>query len=122
MVFDFLQSSLQLASVVIQLIVTTPTFFNVVFYGEFAICMVIRLLVYYWYANEIMLESINISTTVYECGWYDEPRKVKQMMVMVILRANKALGLDIGPFTTMTLNTFLGIIKTTYSYMMIMYR
>ncbi|XP_023312069.1 odorant receptor Or2-like [Anoplophora glabripennis] len=84
--------------------------------------MLIRLLVYYWYANEIMLESLNVSTAVYECGWYDEPQNVKQMMLLVIQRANKALELDIGPFTTMTLRSFLGIIKATYSYLMVMYR
>nr|AUF73013.1 odorant receptor [Anoplophora chinensis] len=86
--------------------------------------MLLRLTVYYWYANEIMVESIEISSAVYECEWYNEPHQVKQLMSLVILRANRPLGLDIGPFSTMTLNTFLGIIKTTYSYMtmMIVYR
>ncbi|KAJ8978568.1 hypothetical protein NQ317_012092 [Molorchus minor] len=32
-------------------------------------------------------------------------QKVKQMMLMMIMRSNKALTLDIGPFSTMTLDT-----------------
>ncbi|KAJ8983700.1 hypothetical protein NQ317_009135 [Molorchus minor] len=84
--------------------------------------MLIRLLVYYWYANEIMEQSSNVALAVWQSEWYEEPQKVKQMMLMMIMRSNKALTLDIGPFSTMTLNTLLGILKATYSYMMIMYR
>ncbi|XP_018567067.2 odorant receptor Or2-like [Anoplophora glabripennis] len=122
MLLDFLQSSLQLASIMIQFVLTKATVFNIIFHAEFVFSMLLRLLVYYWYANEIMLESINVSTAIYECGWYDEPKKVKQMMLLMIQRANKVLKLDIGPFTTMTLGTFLSILKASYSYLTVMYR
>nr|UTN00907.1 odorant receptor [Semanotus bifasciatus] len=121
MVLDFLQSSLQLASIVVQLFVSEVRLFNVIFHGEFAFCMVIRLLVYYWYANEIMIQSSEVSLAVWESDWYEEPQNVKQMMLIMIMRSNKPLVLDIGPFSTMTLNAFLGILKATYSYMMIIY-
>ncbi|KAJ8958194.1 hypothetical protein NQ314_006447 [Rhamnusium bicolor] len=88
---------------------TKNTVFNIVFCGEFAFCMLIRLLVYYWYANEVMVQSTNIAIAIWESGWYEEPLEVQQMMKMMILRSNKALGLDIGPFATMTLNSFLGV-------------
>ncbi|KAJ8947659.1 hypothetical protein NQ318_009543 [Aromia moschata] len=105
-----------------QLFVSELILFNIMFHGEFALCMLIRLLVYYWYANEIMEQSSNIAIAVWESEWYDEPQRVKQMMLMMIMRSNKPLVLDIGPFSTMTLSTFLRILKATYSYMMIMYR
>ncbi|KAJ8947662.1 hypothetical protein NQ318_009546 [Aromia moschata] len=83
--------------------------FNIIFYGEFAFCMLIRLLVYYWNANEIMQQSSNVAMAVWESEWFEEPQRVKQMMLMMIMRSNKPLVLDIGAFSTMTLSSFLGV-------------
>ncbi|XP_074026902.1 odorant receptor 10 isoform X2 [Leptinotarsa decemlineata] len=109
MVLDFLQSSLQLASVVIQLLV-------------FTVSMLIRLLVYYWYGNEIIVESSNIAVAIWESEWYEESKKVKNLMLIMMMRCNRELCLEIGPFNTMSLNTLIGILKATYSYMMVIYR
>lgn len=74
MLLDFLQSSLQLASILIHLttMVSTPQIsfnfssynilqenlnsFELIYCGQFVISMLVRLLVYYWYANEIIYE------------------------------------------------------------------
>ncbi|CAH1163297.1 unnamed protein product [Phaedon cochleariae] len=122
MVLDFLQSSIQLASIVIQLFVTEMNLPNVIFSGQFAFSMLIRLLLYYWYGNEITLQSSNIAIAIWNSKWYEESLKVKNLMLMMMMRCTRNLCLEIGPFNTMSLRTFLGILKATYSYMMVIYR
>nr|QUP79569.1 odorant receptor 9 [Monochamus saltuarius] len=122
MVVDFLQSSLQLASIVLTLLVTKVTLVNTIYSGEFAVSMFLRLLVYYWYANEIMVNSSEIGMALCSSNWYEESERVQKMMLNMLIRCNKELCLEIGPFTVMTLRAFLAILKATYSYMMVIYR
>lgn len=42
-------------------------------------------------------------------NWYQEPQRVQKLMVNMMMRCNKELCLEIGPFTVMTLRTFLGV-------------
>ncbi|KAJ8947657.1 hypothetical protein NQ318_009541 [Aromia moschata] len=85
-------------------------------WSVFVTTILIRLMTYYYYANELMLQSSNIGNAIWESKWYEEPQKVKQMMIIMIMRSNKALALVIGPFTTMTLSTFQGttVLHTKY--------
>ncbi|KAJ8976063.1 hypothetical protein NQ317_002538, partial [Molorchus minor] len=82
---------------------------NFIYSGQFALSMFIRLLVYYWYANEIMTESSDVGLALCSSRWYDQPEKVKKMLIMMLMRCNRFLCLEIGPFSTMTLATFLGV-------------
>ncbi|KAG5900095.1 hypothetical protein JTB14_016064 [Gonioctena quinquepunctata] len=122
MVLDFLQSSLQLASIVIQLLVTKMNLLNFIYSAQFAVSMLIRLLVYYWYGNEIIVESSNLAVAIWESKWYEEPTRMKNMMLITMMRCKRVLCLEIGPFNIMSLNTMIGILKATYSYMMVIYR
>nr|UTN00919.1 odorant receptor [Semanotus bifasciatus] len=122
MVLDFLQSSLQLASIVLQLLVAEINLSNFIYSGQFAFSMFIRLLVYYWYANEIMVQSSDVGYALCASKWYEQPEKIKKMLITMLMRCNRLLCLEIGPFSTMTLGTFLGILKATYSYMMVIYK
>nr|AUF73038.1 odorant receptor [Anoplophora chinensis] len=122
MVLDFLMSSMQLASIVLTLLVTKVTLINTVYSGQFAVCMFLRLLVYYWYANEIMVHGSEIGLALCNSNWYEESERVQKMMVIMLMRCNRELCLEIGPFAAMTLRTFLGILKATYSYITVIYR
>ncbi|XP_072381811.1 odorant receptor 10-like [Diabrotica undecimpunctata] len=119
---DFLQSSLQLAAIVLQLIFFEVNLFNFVFSIMFVICMLTRLLGYYWYANEIIIETSNIPLAIWSSKWYEEPKKTQDMMMIMMLKCSRPLALNIGPFNTMSINTLIGIIKATYSYMMVVYK
>nr|QNH68034.1 odorant receptor 7 [Apriona germarii] len=84
--------------------------------------MLFRLFINYWYANEIMVQSSEIGMALYKSKWYEESLKLQKMMIIMLMRCNKELCLEIGPFAVMTLATFIGILKATYTYMTIIYR
>nr|QXE93243.1 odorant receptor 17 [Eucryptorrhynchus brandti] len=121
MIFDFLQSSLQFSSVVIQLLVVQASWWDWIFVTTFVCFLINRLLMYYYYANEVLLVSDNLSFAIWESGWYDQPKQVKFMMQIFMLRLTRPLKFDIGPFGFMSLNTFIAILKASYSYIMLMH-
>ncbi|CAG9861693.1 unnamed protein product [Phyllotreta striolata] len=119
---DFLQSSLQLAAIVLELMFFEVNLFNTVYSFMFVICMLTRLFGYYWYANEIIVESLNIPTSIWNGKWYEEPLKTQKMMLIMMKKCSRPLTMDIGPFNIMSINTLIGILKATYSYSMLIYR
>ncbi|CAH1107764.1 unnamed protein product [Psylliodes chrysocephalus] len=119
---DFLQSSLQLAAIMLELMFFELNLFNTVYSVMFVISMLTRLFGYYWYANEILVESANIPMAIWSGKWYEEPLKTQSMMLLMMLRCSRPLTMDIGPFNTMSINTLIGILKATYSYSMLIYK
>ncbi|KAJ8968954.1 hypothetical protein NQ317_013832 [Molorchus minor] len=68
------------------------------------------------------VSSCDIGQALYVNNWYEQPQKVKKMLIIMKMRCNRSLGLEIGPFAIMSLNTFIGILKGAYSYMMLFYK
>ncbi|XP_023309827.1 odorant receptor Or2-like [Anoplophora glabripennis] len=121
MVLDFLLSSVELASGVLTLLVTEMTLPNTIYSSQLAFSLFLRVLVYYWYANEIMVHGSEIGMALCNSNWYEESERVQKMMVIMLMRCNRELYLEIGPFAAMTLRTFLGVLKATYSYITVIY-
>nr|WJJ63317.1 odorant receptor 17 [Pachyrhinus yasumatsui] len=119
MLFDFLQCSVQLATIILQLLVMEINAQNIILVGEFLFTMIIRLVIYYFNANEVIYQSQHLATDVWKSDWYEQSEDVRQMMLFLILRAQKPLKFLIGPFSAMSLETFITILKATYSYMML---
>uniref|UniRef100_A0A310S6K7 Odorant receptor n=1 Tax=Chrysomela lapponica TaxID=153811 RepID=A0A310S6K7_CHRLA len=122
MVLDVLQSSVQLAASMLQLVMAEQKLENDLKAGQFIASMLTRLTIYYWYANEIAEQSSDIASSVYDNEWYNQSEEVKKMMCMVMLRCKKGIGLEIGTFRIMTLKTLLSILKGAYSYMTVVYK
>nr|WJJ63310.1 odorant receptor 10 [Pachyrhinus yasumatsui] len=121
MVFDFLQSSLQIATILTQVLGNKITLMLLAFVGAFFIGMILRLFLYYYYANEVVLLSCGLANSLWESTWYEQAPKVKFMMFIFIMMVQKSLKLKIGPFSVMSLDSFISILKATYSYIMLMY-
>uniref|UniRef100_A0AAR5QE19 Odorant receptor n=1 Tax=Dendroctonus ponderosae TaxID=77166 RepID=A0AAR5QE19_DENPD len=119
MLFDFLQCSVQLATITLQLLVMKINFQNVLFVGVFLITMVMRLVIYYFNGNEIIYKSQQLAIDIWMTDWYKQSHNVKHMILFFSIRAQRPLKFLIGPFGVLSLETFITIIKATYSYMML---
>ncbi|KAG5864323.1 hypothetical protein JTB14_014058 [Gonioctena quinquepunctata] len=58
-----------------------------------------------WHANELKEQSVNISQAIYESNWYDIDLKLRRILHIVMIRAQRPLILSIGPFFTLTNET-----------------
>ncbi|XP_066152031.1 odorant receptor 49b-like [Euwallacea fornicatus] len=119
MLFDFLQSSVQFATTMLQLFVMTVNFQNVFFVGQFLMTMVMRVAIYYFNGNKIIYKSQRLATDLWNTDWYLHNEETKKLEFIFLLRAQKPLKFLIGPFGVMSLETFISILKATYSYMML---
>ncbi|XP_076275660.1 odorant receptor 49b-like isoform X3 [Rhynchophorus ferrugineus] len=109
MLFDFLQCSVQLATITLQLLVMEINVQNVIFVGEFLLTMLIRLVIYYFNANEVMYQSQHLALDIWNSRWYEQNEKLKRMMLIFIVRSQKPLRFLIGPFGVMSLETFISV-------------
>ncbi|XP_066247356.1 odorant receptor Or2-like [Euwallacea similis] len=119
MVFDFIQSSIQIASVITQISGNKITLMLVGSITMFIITTMLRLSLYYYHANELLILSQKLSHSIWESNWPDETPKIKFMVLIFIMRVQKPLAFTIGPFSQMSIVSFISILKATYSYVML---
>nr|QXE93269.1 odorant receptor 43 [Eucryptorrhynchus brandti] len=116
---EFLCSSINIASSIVHLSVAE----NMDDIGYSACCagvLTTQLLVFVWHANEINIESVNISSALYEVPWYEKSLEIQKMISIMILRSQRPLTLTIGPFKPLTNQIITQVINVAYSYVTIM--
>ncbi|XP_050300865.1 odorant receptor 30a-like isoform X2 [Anthonomus grandis grandis] len=116
---EFLLSSVNISFVVLQLI-SSETNMPLPFTLNYFVILIAQLLILAWHANEISIESLGISSAVWEQPWYEKSVKIQKMMYMVVCRSHKPLTLTIGPFGNLTTQTVINVINAAYSYVTIM--
>lgn len=79
-----------------------------------------QLFLFYWHANEIILESLDVSIAIWEGQVYSYPLNVQKSLQFVMLRAQKPLTLNVGPFYAMSTTTALSVLQAAYSYVALM--
>ncbi|XP_066261220.1 odorant receptor 10-like [Euwallacea similis] len=119
MVLDFIQSSMQIASAITQVSGNEMNFMLVTSITIFSISMLLRLSLYYYHADELLILSQKLSHSVWESNWPDETPKIKFMVLIFTMRVQKPLAFAIGPFSKMSIESLISILKATYSYVML---
>nr|XP_022910152.1 odorant receptor Or1-like [Onthophagus taurus] len=90
--------------------------------GKFAsdlfyfMAMVSQLSVYCWYGNEIMIKSDLLSSSIYKCDWTDTHLTFKKNVLLFTLFVSSSSKIFAGYFITLSLNTFGGILRASWSY------
>nr|QHN69136.1 odorant receptor 8 [Sirex nitobei] len=97
-------------------VVMTGLSFKLLKLGAYLGAMMIQILLYYWYGNELMLESTKMSEGLYESEWYVFDKRNRQILLGMIMRSQRPLYLTAGQFYNVTLETFLSFLGGSYSY------
>uniref|UniRef100_M3VK61 Odorant receptor n=1 Tax=Ips typographus TaxID=55986 RepID=M3VK61_IPSTY len=121
-IFEFVQSSAQIACGLTQSSLENLTIGSFLFVMSFLISMLVRLFLYYYAANDVTVESTKLAQCIWESNWYEESQKIKLSMLMVIIRAQKPLIFKIGGFGAMSVQSIVTILKATYSYITLAYK
>uniref|UniRef100_A0A182MXL3 Uncharacterized protein n=1 Tax=Anopheles dirus TaxID=7168 RepID=A0A182MXL3_9DIPT len=77
------------------------------------------LFLYYWHANEIHVCADQLSMSAYKSDWYRYDRGTNRMLQIFILYSNRPLKMH-AFFISMSLDTFLAILRASYSYFTIL--
>ncbi|XP_065170242.1 odorant receptor Or1-like [Atheta coriaria] len=85
-------------------------------------CMLVEIILYCWFGNEIILKSENICFSVYSSDWYRNSVEYKKKMLMIMTRTQVPIRLYAGNLFTLSLVTFAAILRSSWSYFAVLRR
>ncbi|XP_065361938.1 odorant receptor 63a-like [Calliphora vicina] len=65
-------------------------------------------------------ESERLPVALYNSKWYEENAEFKFITRMMLMRTNRTIAMQVGGFTTMSLVTLLGILRSSFSYCLLL--
>ncbi|XP_055323830.1 odorant receptor 49b-like [Sitodiplosis mosellana] len=79
-----------------------------------------QLLYWCWVGNKMFAESPDVAQAVYGCEWYQMDMKFKIATMHIIRRAQKPIRYQAGALFQINFNTFIAILRGSYSYCMLL--
>ncbi|KAJ8711869.1 hypothetical protein PYW08_008823 [Mythimna loreyi] len=78
--------------------------------------LVSQLFLYCWHSNEVTLQSKQVDRGIYNSNWWQSDVRVRKQLLLLAGKLNHPLILDAGPYTTLSVPTFIEIMKGSYSF------
>lgn len=84
--------------------------------AEYLIFGIAQLFIFCWHSNDVLLKNENVAMGPYESNWWKASLQQRKDVIILSgqLRINNVF--TAGPFTRLTLSTFITILKGAYSY------
>ncbi|XP_035718471.1 odorant receptor Or1-like [Vespa mandarinia] len=77
--------------------------------------LLVQIYIFCWYGNEVKLKSIHIAVAFAESNWMSLDNSSQKMILIMMQRAANPIEFVSGYFITVNLDTFVNLIKTSYS-------
>ncbi|XP_066261783.1 odorant receptor 49b-like [Euwallacea similis] len=122
LLLEFLLNSFNVASLLLQIItsISVISFIDLCFLLLFLSFVFLEIYAISWTANEIKVQSLEIGDAICDGLWYEQEEHIKKLLVLIILRTQKPLHLTLGPFSPLTTDTIIWMLKASYSYFTVM--
>ncbi|XP_018317872.1 odorant receptor 46a-like [Mycetomoellerius zeteki] len=78
-------------------------------------CMLTQIFIYCWYGNEVKLKSIQLLDNVFAMDWMTMNRNLKRNLLIIMSRAAVPIEFTSAYVLSMNLDSFVGLLKTSYS-------
>lgn len=98
-----------------QLVSQTSNMVRLLSMGTYLLNMMFQVFIYCYQGNQLTEESLDIANAAYHCPWYTCSTKFRRDLLFVMIRARRVAKLTAGGFTTLSLASFMAIIKASYS-------
>ncbi|KAL9921930.1 odorant receptor 43a [Glossina fuscipes fuscipes] len=82
----------------------------------YILTMLYVLFTYYWHANEVIMESVQVSEAAYALPWYNCSKRFRKTILLFIMQSQQPLQIMVGNVYPMTLTTFQSLLNTSYTY------
>ncbi|XP_047020815.1 odorant receptor 4-like [Helicoverpa zea] len=82
----------------------------------FITCILIELFIFCYYGNEVTVESERVSQSLYSMEWRRARLTFRRSLVLVMERAKRPLRPAAGRVIPLSLDTFVKILKSSYSF------
>nr|ALR72581.1 odorant receptor OR38 [Colaphellus bowringi] len=83
-------------------------------------CMLMEIFIVCYFGNEVILESSKLTKYAYHSDWRDCSQEFKRNLLFFMTRSQRALKLYAGGFFTLSLDTYVKILKSSWSYFVVL--
>ncbi|XP_019697643.2 odorant receptor 67a-like [Harpegnathos saltator] len=90
----------------------TPEFAHIFSYLA---SMLMQIFLYCWYGNEVTLKSAEVCHAIYEMNWTPLRIRIMKDLNIIMMRASKPFTMSSGYVVTLTVDSFMSILKISYS-------
>ncbi|XP_050499176.1 odorant receptor Or1-like [Diabrotica virgifera virgifera] len=97
--------------------VTSVRFFSMALYQY---CMLLEIFPSCYFGNEVILESRKLTSSAYHSDWLNYNVKVRKNLIFFMTRTQKITKITAGGFFTLSLDTFIKILKSSWSYVAVL--
>ncbi|XP_025989821.2 odorant receptor 13a [Solenopsis invicta] len=109
-----------ISSTVIGLIIykmLTRSLFSIEFawHSSYLGSMLVQIYLYCWFGNKVTLKSTEIGSAIYEMDWPMLPTDLMKILLIIITRSKKPIQITSGYIITLSNDSFMKIIKLSYS-------
>ncbi|XP_076258066.1 odorant receptor 67c-like [Rhynchophorus ferrugineus] len=118
LLLEYVLNSVNVASIIFQ-ILTIESLIDLLFPVVHSITITAEIFALAWTATELKEQSSMVSDAIYKSRWYNLERSTLRQLGIMMIRAQTPMVLTIGPFSPMTTNTAVAIMKAAYSYVML---
>ncbi|CAF4879855.1 unnamed protein product [Pieris macdunnoughi] len=108
--------SLMICASAVQLTTEGTTTVQRIWIAEYLMALIAQLFLYCWHSNTVLYRSLKLDDGVYGSAWWSHGVKIRRCVLLLGGQLNKTIVFTAGPFTRLTLSTFVTILKGSYSY------
>ncbi|XP_039759946.1 odorant receptor 46a-like [Pararge aegeria] len=108
--------SLMICASAVQLTTEGITTMQQVWIAEYLVALVAQLFLYCWHSNEVLYKSLGVDEGVYSSAWWSQGLRVRRCVALLGGQLSRRIVFTAGPFTMLTVATFIAILKGSYSY------
>ncbi|XP_069359759.1 odorant receptor 43a-like [Maniola hyperantus] len=98
-----------------QLTAQTSNPIRLISMGTYLLNMMFQVFIYCYQGNQLSVESEEVAGAAYEFPWYACSVPIRRTIITLMRRCRRITKLTAGGFTTLSLASFMAIIKTSYS-------
>nr|WPO56469.1 odorant receptor [Leucinodes orbonalis] len=108
--------SLMICASAIQMTTEGTTTMQRIWLAEYLIALIAQLFLYCWHSNEVLIMSNKVEDGVYVSTWWSRGVRAQRSVLLLAAKLRRSVVFTAGPFTKLTLATFLAVLKGSYSY------
>nr|AXF48811.1 odorant receptors OR75 [Lobesia botrana] len=83
--------------------------------GTYLLNMTFQVFLYCYQGDQLSEESIDVAGAAYSSSWYRCGLRLRRALLVVMVRTRRPARLSAGGFTSLSLASFMAIVKTSYS-------
>ncbi|XP_011558660.3 odorant receptor Or2 [Plutella xylostella] len=114
--FYVITCSLMICASAVQFTMDTISLMHKLWVAEYLVALISQLFFYCWHGNYVVFKSEQVCQGIYESAWWQHCVPSRKSILLLGGQLRKRIVFTAGPFATLTIPTFITVMKGAYSY------